>query len=105
MCFFRLDRLRVIRVVLTAIYANHNCSRFMLTASKPETWILKNFQSVTQTTFLSMKISRNRVNGYFGRLSKERKAKIGSIIGPTTATYLQRKTMTLMQFQSKLIWI
>ena len=52
-----------------------------------------------------MKISRNPVNGYFGRLSNERKVKTGSIIGHTTAAYLQRRTMTLMQFQSKLIWI
>ena len=42
---------------------------------------------------------------YFGRLSNDRKVKIGSIIGHTTAAYLQRRTMTLMQFQSKLIWI
>ena len=70
----------------------------MLTAGKPEPWILKKFQSITQRTFLSMRISRNPVNGHFGRLSNERKAKIGSIIEHTTAAYLQRRTMTLILF-------
>ena len=59
----------------------------MLTASKPEPWIVKTFQSMKQRTFLSMKISRNSVNDYFGRLSNERKAKIGSIIGHTMVAY------------------
>ena len=77
------------RDIRNEIYAN---------CKKTRTLDLKNFSVNETKKFLSMKISRNPVNGYFGRLSNERKVKIGSIIGRTTAAYLQRRTMTLMQF-------
>ena len=83
------------RDIRNKIYANRKQTR---------TLDLKNF-SVNETKNIFIYDSRNPVNGYFGRLSNERKVKIGSIIGHTRAAYLQRRTMTLMQFQSKLIWI